>query len=416
MEKADIREGANPEGAQVFRSVRRMLDQELEIRGDLEQDQILALIDQLVLDEGRKNRMPLKNREALRRDLYNSVCKLDVLQEFIDDPDITEIMVNGWQNIFYEKGGCLYHSSRTFPSRERLDDIVQVIAGSCNRVVNERSPIVDARLADGSRVNIVLPPVSLSGPVVTIRRFPEEAITMDSLVRLGSITPEVREFLQSLVEARYTILMIGSTGSGKTTMLNALSAYIPRSERVVTIEDNAELQIQGIENLVRLEAKQANMEGNREITIRDLIKTSLRMRPDRIIIGEIRGSEAYDFLNCLNTGHTGSLGTVHANSCRNVIGRLEMMVLMGQELPVPVIRRIIATGIEILVYLARDPDGKRRLYEIAELVQKDGEIDVRTLYQRSEEGVLEKKADLLAGEKLEAWKKRKQRTQSSNRL
>lgn len=393
--------------------MRRRLDQELEFSEDAEPGQILDIIDRLVLEEGRTGRMPLKGRERLRRELYNSVCKLDVLQEFIDDPDVTEIMVNGWQNIFYEKGGRLYRSSRTFPSKERLDDIVQVIAGSCNRVVNERSPIVDARLKDGSRVNIVLPPVSLTGPIVTIRRFPEEAITMDSLVRLGSITQEVKDFLKELVAARYTILMIGSTGSGKTTMLNALSGCIPKTERVVTIEDNAELQIQNIDNLVRLEAKQANMEGNREITIRDLIKSSLRMRPDRIIIGEIRGSEAYDFLNCLNTGHTGSLGTVHANSCNNVIGRLEMMVLMGQELPIPVIRRMIVTGIEILVYLARDPDGKRRLYEIAELVPKGDEIDVRTIYKRSENGILEKKADLLAGEKLAEWKKRKQKAASS---
>ncbi|MEE0954636.1 MAG: ATPase, T2SS/T4P/T4SS family [Eubacterium sp.] len=399
--------------SRIFRSVRRRLDQELEFSEDAEPGQILDIIDRLVLEEGRTGRMPLKGRERLRRELYNSVCKLDVLQEFIDDPDVTEIMVNGWQNIFYEKGGRLYRSSRTFPSKERLDDIVQVIAGSCNRVVNERSPIVDARLKDGSRVNIVLPPVSLTGPIVTIRRFPEEAITMDSLVRLGSITQEVKDFLKELVAARYTILMIGSTGSGKTTMLNALSGCIPKTERVVTIEDNAELQIQNIDNLVRLEAKQANMEGNREITIRDLIKSSLRMRPDRIIIGEIRGSEAYDFLNCLNTGHTGSLGTVHANSCNNVIGRLEMMVLMGQELPIPVIRRMIVTGIEILVYLARDPDGKRRLYEIAELVPKGDEIDVRTIYKRSENGILEKKADLLAGEKLAEWKKRKQKAASS---
>lgn len=386
----------------IFQRVRSRLEDYLKDMETPDPDAWMPMIDDLILQEGRREALTLKERERLRKDLINSICPLDILQEFMEDPRITEIMVNGWKDIFIEKDGRIHRSELSFPSKGRLEDVIQVIAGSCNRVVNERSPIVDARLENGSRVNIVLPPVSLDGPVVTIRRFPEEAITMESLVRLESMTAEVSSFLSELVRAKYTILLIGSTGSGKTTMLNALSGFIPKGERVITIEDNAELQIQGIDNLIRMETKKANMEENKEITIRDLIKTSLRMRPDRIVIGEIRGAEAYDFLNCLNTGHTGSLGTVHANSCRDVIGRLEMMVLMGQELPVPVIRRMIVSAIEILVYLARDADGKRRLYEIAELEKMEGEeIKIRTLYRRSEDGILEKTAGLYHKEKLE---------------
>ncbi|MCI8389095.1 MAG: CpaF family protein, partial [Clostridiales bacterium] len=303
--------------------MRRLLMGKLEEQGELTDEEILEIIDELILSKGREFLLTLHEKEALRKDLFYSVRKLDVLQELVEDNTVTEIMVNGYQNIFVERDGKIWKWEKTFTSEERLRDVIQQIAGKCNRVVNEQRPIVDARLDNGSRVNIVLPPVALDGPVLTIRRFPDEPITMDKLTEWGSITREGAEFLKKLVKAGYTILIGGGTSTGKTTFLNALSHYIPKEERIVTIEDNAEMQIQGIDNLVRMEAKAANLEESREITIGDLIKTALRMRPSRIIIGEVRGGEAGDFLNCLNTGHSGSLGSAHANSVRDMVGRLE---------------------------------------------------------------------------------------------
>ena len=291
---------------------------------------------------------------------------------------------------------------KAFSSEERLWDVIQQIAGRCNRVVNEETPILDARLANGARVNAVLPPVSLDGPVLTIRRFPDEPITMVKLVAWGSITQEAADFLKKLVSSGYTILVGGGTSTGKTTFLNVLSACIPREERIVTIEDNAELQLLGLDNVVRLEARAANLEGGREITIRDLLRTALRMRPSRIIIGEVRSGEAGDFLSCLNTGHSGSLGSAHANSVRDMIGRLENMVLMGMNIPIPVIRRQIVSGIEILVHLGRDGNGKRRVEEIAEITGLKGdEVQIRTLFRLDGENHLEPVNPLLHGEKLE---------------
>ena len=373
--------------------------------------EILDLIDDMVMREGKQRGLTLSSMEQLRRGLFCSVRRLDVLQDLLDDPDITEIMVNGYQNIFYEKNGRIRRWSRSFPSRTRLEDVIQQIAGWCNRVVNEQRPIVDARLPDGSRVNVVLNPVSIDGPAVTIRRFPEEPITMDRLVKFGSLTNEAASFLKELVEARYSLLVGGGTSTGKTTFLNALSSFIPSTERVVTIEDNAELQIQGVDNLVRLEARSANLEGSHEITIRDLIITALRMRPDRIVIGEVRGAEAGDFLVSLNTGHDGSLGTAHANSVRDMIGRLEMMVLMGaSELPVPVIRRQIASGVEIMIHLSRDAGGRRRLQEIAEITgMKGDEVEMVTLFRRGQDEVLRQVSPLVHTEKMEKLHERKKK-------
>ena len=368
----------------------------------LNDDEILELIDEMLLAETGTVRMPLMTRERLRMTLFNAVRRLDVLQELVDDPSVTEIMVNGYREIFVERAGKIRRWDKCFSSEERLQDVIQQIAGQCNRVVNEQNPIVDARLQNGSRVNVVLPPVSLGGPILTIRRFSDEPVTMDMLVRWGSLTQEAAQFLGRLVGAAYSILVGGGTSTGKTTFLNALSNAIPKDERVITIEDNAELQIRGIENLVRLEVRNANIEGTNEITMRDLIKTALRMRPTRLIIGETRGAEAGDWLTCLNTGHDGSLGTAHANSVRDMIGRLEMMVLSGIELPIPVIRRQIASGIEIMVHLTRDRNGKRQVDEIAEVTGMSGdEVQIHTLYKRTAAGILEKQGTLQNREKWE---------------
>ena len=373
----------------------------LEQSDEKTDEEIFERIDEMILSHPETGRMSLEQRGKLRAALFNSVRRLDVLKELVDDRAITEIMVNDYRTIFVERGGKILRWPKGFCSEERMEDVIRQIAGRCNRVVNEQRPIADARLPDGSRVNIVLPPVSLNGPMMTIRKFPEKPYTMDALVRGGTLTDESAAFLERLVRSRYSILVGGGTSTGKTTFLNALSAYIPECERIVTIEDNAELQIIGVENLVRLEVRGANLAGDHEITMRDLIRTALRMRPNRIIIGEVRGGEAYDWLSCLNTGHDGSLGSAHANSTREMIGRLETMVLMAVDLPVPVIRRQIASGIEILVHLVRDRDGRRVLDEIAEIVGiRNDEVVIRTIYKRDETGRLERTGELFHKKKL----------------
>lgn len=317
--------------------------------------------------------------------------RLDMLQELIEDPDVTEVMVNGPRDIFVEKNGKLRKWERSFSSKEKLEDVVQQIVSYCNRSVSKASPIADARLADGSRVNIVLDPVALNGPVVTIRRFPKEPVRMQKLLEWGALSEEAAVFLQKVVKAGYNIFVSGGTGSGKTTVLNALSEYIPPDERVITIEDNAELQLDRVENLVTLEARNANLEGEREITIRDLIRTSLRMRPDRIIVGEIRGAEAIDMLQAMNTGHDGSLSTGHANSPGDMLSRLETMVLMGMDLPLAAIRRQIASGVDLIVHLGRLRDGSRKVLEIVEINGiEEGEIRLRSLFAFEEEPGQEK--------------------------
>ena len=374
----------------------------------MEDQEIYRQIDDLILEETRNRYVSLRRKEALRTELFNSIRKLDILQELIDDDSVTEIMVNGTEGIFLERNGRLLCWEKKITSKEKLEDMVQQIAGRCNRIVNESVPVADARLLDGSRVSLVLPPVALNGPIITIRRFPKNPIHMDRLVELGAVTTEAAAFLRALVRSGYNIFISGGTGSGKTTFLNALSDFIPKEERIITIEDNAELQIQGAENLVRLEARQANTEGKNSVTIRDLIKASLRMRPDRIVVGEVRGEEALDMIQSMNTGHDGSLSTGHANSPRDMLSRLETMILMAMELPLSAIRRQIASAVDILIHLGRMRDPSRKVMEIVEITGYDrasGEITERTLFQLEETkeqpmGVLVRKQELLHVEKL----------------
>ncbi|MCI5648203.1 MAG: CpaF family protein [Fusicatenibacter sp.] len=380
--------------------LRSLLMEKLDPGKDQEDDQILELIDELILNREESRYLPVAQKDELRRELFYSVRRLDVLQELLDDPEVTEIMVNGYRTIYVERRGKIEKYRKAFSSGEKFEDVIQQIVGRCNRIVNEQNPIVDARLENGDRVNVVMRPIALNGPILTIRRFPPEAITMEHLILYGSITREAAELMKQLVRERYTIMIGGATGSGKTTFLNALSAYIPKDERIITIEDNAELQIQGIDNLVRLEAREATLEHGTDITIRDLIRTALRMRPNRIVIGEVRGEETFELLSALHTGHAGSISTAHANSTRDMIHRLETMVLMGMQLPLMAIRRQIASGIDILVHLGRGGDGSRRVEEIAQIVGMEGEeVRIVPLYRWDGEHGLTKKTDLFAGKK-----------------
>ena len=386
----------------TFRRLRLLLMEKLDLSRDLTDEEILETIDELILHSGRETCMSLKEKVELRQELFYSVRKLDILQELIEDNSVTEIMVNGPESIFVERGGKLARWGKSFTSVEKLEDVIQQIAGKCNRVINESMPIVDARLEGGARVNAVIAPVALNGPILTIRRFPDHPITMDKLISLGSLPRDCAEFLAMLVRARYSMVIGGGTGSGKTTLLGALCGYIPDDERVITIEDNAELKLQGIPNLVRLEAKMANREGGSSISIRDLIKTALRMRPDRIIVGEVRGGEAVDMLQALNTGHDGSLSTAHANSAGDMLSRLETMTLMGVDLPLEAIRRQIASGVDILIHLGRMRDKSRKVLEIAEVCGVENrEIKIQALYRWQEGKGLIRMADLRNREKLE---------------
>lgn len=341
----------------------------------------------------------LKEKLYLRSAVFDSFRRLDLLSELLDDKNVTEIMINSPKEIFVEKKGKMERWNRSFQSDEQLYDLIQQIVSRINRAVNTKSPIVDARLEDGSRVHVVLPPIALKGPTVTIRKFPEP-ITMQKLIQLGSLTEEAAAFLESLVQASYNIFISGGTNSGKTTFLNALSQYIPKAERIITIEDSAELQIQGVNNLVSLETRNANAEGEGAVTISDLIKASLRMSPNRIIVGEVRGKECLDMLNAMNTGHDGSISTGHGNTAHDMLRRMETMVLQGAELPLSSIRNMIASAIEIMVHLGRSKDHKRRVMEISEVIGvENGEIQLKKLYQYNGE-VLEKLSDLSREEKL----------------
>ncbi len=359
----------------------------LDISREIPDGEILAIIDEAICERAKSQVLSLESRRKLRMEVFYSLRRLDILQELIDDEEITEIMVNGRGKIFYEKQGRILQWDKCFRSREKLEDVIQQIVGTNNRVVNEYSPIVDARLADGSRVNIVLEPIAIDGSCISIRKFPKEPITMEKMIGFGSVSRELVKFLQQLVAARYNIFISGGTGSGKTTFLNALSSFIPADERIVTIEDSAELQIRNIPNLVRLETRNDNMETGNGITIRDLIKTALRMRPDRIIVGEIRGAEALDMLQAMNTGHDGSLSTGHANSCRDMLKRIETMVLMGMELPLTAVQAQIAAGIDILVHLGRMRDRSRKVLDVMEITgYEDHEICLNPLYRFRETG------------------------------
>jgi pilus assembly protein CpaF len=367
----------------IANSVRGCIDLSREVSDE----EIQEMIDSQIVGLGRICGLSLVQRQELGKSIFYSIRKMDILQELIDSNDVTEIMINGTENIFIEKAGHIYEWDKQFDTQDKLEDVIQQIVAKCNRAVNEASPIVDARLENGARVNIVLAPVALNGPIVTIRRFPDKPILMEDLIRFGSITAEAAAELAKLVRAGYNIFISGGTGSGKTTFLNALSHDIPKSERIITIEDAAELQLQGIPNLVRLETRNANAEGAKAITIRDLIKSSLRMRPDRIIVGEVRGSEAIDMLQALNTGHDGSLSTGHANSARDMLSRLETMILMGMELPLAAVRRQIASGVDVIVHLGRLRDKSRRVMEITEIIGfADGEIVTKPVYQFAENG------------------------------
>ncbi|MGF0033786.1 CpaF family protein [Bariatricus sp. SGI.154] len=384
--------------------------EELDMTRDIEDEELTQLIYRVLQEASTREYMSLAEKTALGKELFNAFRKLDLLQEFLEDDEITEVMINGTQHIFYERGGQIYQSDKRFVSKEKLEDVIQQIVAGSNRLVNEASPIVDARLADGSRVNVVLYPIALDGPIVTIRKFSKEAITMRQLILWQSINNEVSAFLATLVAAGYNIFISGGTGSGKTTFLNALSQYIPKTERIITIEDNAELKIQDVPNLVRLEARNANVEGTGEVTIRDLIKSALRMRPDRIVVGEVRSAEAIDMLQALNTGHDGSLSTGHANSPRDMLSRLETMVLMGMDLPLSAIQRQIASGIDIIVHLGRLRDKSRKVLEITEVLgYQKGEIILQTLYKYEETGEREGK---IQGE----WRKVHEITQKQKLL
>ena len=348
-------------------------------------EELMGVIERQIQGQARKNDLRLEAKKSLRRQIYNAIRKMDVLQDLLEDEDITEIMVNGPSSIFVEKDGRLQKTDRRFESVERLDHIAQQIASGGNRIVNESNPILDVRLEDGSRVNIVVPPIALNGPVITIRKFPKEVMTMEKLLEMEAVSEEAAAFLEKLVKARYNIFISGGTGAGKTTFLNILSNFIPREERIITIEDSAELQIRQVPNLVRLEARNANVEGKNQVTIRDLVKSSLRMRPNRIIVGEIRDAAAIDLLSAMNTGHDGSLSTGHANSPRDMLNRLETLVLMGMDIPLAAVRQQIASGIDILVHLGRLRDGSRRVLQIDEIVGIENErVSLQTLFQFQE--------------------------------
>ena len=361
--------------------VRDEITEQLDLGLEMSEDAILQKIDEGILLASKIHGLDFECREKLRKEIFRNIRQMGVLQELIDDPEVTEIMVNGTDGIFIEKKGKLMMTDLRFESGEKLRQMIWQITAGCNRVVNEASPIVDARLKDGSRVNVVLDPVALNGPILTIRRFPTDPITMDDLIGMGCISPECAEFLHDAVRAGLNILVSGGTGSGKTTLLNILSNYINSDQRVITIEDSAELQIRGIPNLVSMETRNANVEGCREITIRDLLKTSLRMRPDRIIVGEVRSKEAIDMLQAINVGHS-AMTTVHANSVRDVVSRLETMVLMGMEMPLGAIRSQIASGFDLMIHLGRWNDGSRRVLEIAEPVGiKEGNIIMNSIFR-----------------------------------
>ncbi|HOP99753.1 MAG TPA: CpaF family protein [Acetivibrio clariflavus] len=373
--------------ANLVAEVKKTVSDSIDLGKDISDEEIRELITSVVFEKSKHVYLTVSEKREICEAVFNSMRRLDILQPLIDDPSITEIMVNGADDIFIERNGRIEQVDAKFESIQKLEDVIQSIVSKVNRSVNEASPIVDARLSDGSRVNVVLKPIALNGPIMTIRKFPEKPMTVEQLINYGSLTEEAAKVLEAMVRAKYNIFVCGGTGSGKTTFLNALSNFIPKDERIITIEDSAELQITGIKNIVRLETRNANTEGKGEITIRDLIKTSLRMRPERIIVGEVRGAEALDMLQAMNTGHDGSLSTGHANSSRDMLSRLETMVLSGALMPIEAIRQQIASAIDILIHLGRIRDKSRKVLEISEVVgYKDGNIQLNPLYEFVEEG------------------------------
>ena len=374
--------------AAFLKEIKASIEESVDFRKDISDEELLDIIAKAVFEKSRNCFMTIAEKRESVEAIFNSMRRLDILQPVLDDASVTEIMVNGPDNIFIERNGRITKMEIGFESREKLEDVIQSIVSKANRMVNEASPIVDARLADGSRVNVVLQPIAINGPIMTIRKFPEKPMTAEDLIEHGSITEEAIEALRKFVKAKYNIFICGGTGSGKTTLLNILSGFIPCDERIITIEDSAELQINGIENIVRMETRNANVEGKGQITIRDLIKTSLRMRPDRIIVGEVRGPEALDMLQAMNTGHDGSISTGHANSTADMLIRLETMVLSAAQLPLEAIRQQIASAIDIIIHLSRMRDKSRRVLEISEIAgYENGKIMLNPLFVFEEEGM-----------------------------
>ena len=367
---------------ETWKELKAVVLEELNFYDEVTDEVVLEVIDRVLKAAESGKGISLNRRCLLRMELFHSIRRLDVLEELLADDSVTEIMMNGEKGIFLEKNGRLEPFLGGRISKERLDELVVRITGMGNRIINEASPLVDARLGDGSRVSVVISPVALDSPCITIRKFPKRAITLEDLLEKQSFNEEVAEFLKKAVQAKYNIFVSGATGSGKTTLLNVLSDFIPRNERIITIEDTAELQIKNIPNLVRLEARNSVVEGCREITIRDLLRASLRMRPDRVIVGEVRGAETVDMLQAFCTGHDGSLSTGHGNSTKDMLYRLETMVMMGMDIPVLAVRRQLASGIDLMIHLGRLRDKRRVLLEISEIDGcEDGEIVVNPLYR-----------------------------------
>lgn len=367
--------------------LKKLVLKNIDLSKELKDEEIFETIDELLLIKSKNSYISIKDKNRLRWEVFNSIRRLDILQELIEDNTITEIMINGPKHIFIEQKGRISTWNKEFDSDRNLQDIVQQIVSKSNRIINEASPIVDARLDDGSRVNIVLPPVALNGPIITIRKFPNHPITIDTLLNMNTVTKECSDFLEKLVVAGYNIFISGGTGSGKTTFLNVLSNFIPSDERVITIEDSAELQIKNITNLVRLEARNANVEGKNEVTIRHLIKSAMRMRPDRIVVGEVRDGAALDMLQAMNSGHDGSLSTGHANSPLDMLSRLETLVLMGMDLPLMAVRKHITSALDIIVHLERLRDKTRKVTAISEVLDlEEGNFVVNKLFEFKEVG------------------------------
>lgn len=373
---------------QFKQQIKKEILQKISLTKEISDKDVYDVLDEVITEAGRKEYLSLEDKQIIRTEVFNSLRRLDVLQELLEDDEITEIMINGPNHIFFEKKGHLYPWEKNFESKERLEDVIQQIVSKANRSVNEANPIVDARLEDGSRIHVVLAPVAINGPILTIRKFPAEPITMEKLINYKSITNEAAEFLKKLVTSRYNIFISGGTGSGKTTFLNVLSNYIPEEERVVTIEDSAELNLANISNLVSLEVRNANVEGKNEIQIGALIKASLRLRPDRIIIGEIRdGIAAWNLIHAMSSGHEGSISTGHANSSKDMLMRLSLLILSYQEMPLVAIGKQIASAIDIIIHLGRIRDKTRKVLEIDEVIGwEDGEFIKNTLFQFVEDG------------------------------
>jgi pilus assembly protein CpaF len=366
---------------EVIAEIKRYIGENLPL-SELEDDELLLRVEELTGEWLKQEYCSIEQRVSIVEQVFSSIRGFGLLDSIIKDDTITEVMINGTDDIFIEQSGRLFKLDKKFESQRRLEDIIQRIVGLAGREVNQANPICDTRLPDGSRVNVVLPPIALCGPTVTIRKFSKTPMTMEKLIEYGSLTKDIAEQLEVLVKAKYNIFISGGTGSGKTTFLNALSNFIPRDERVITIEDSAELQIKNIDNLVRLETRNANVAGVGEISIRDLIKSSLRMRPERIVVGEVRGGEALDMLQAMNTGHDGSISTGHANSTEDMLSRLETMVLQGAAgLPLEAIRQQIASAVDIIIHLSRLRDKSRRTMEITEVLgYEDGRIVLNPLY------------------------------------